>query len=159
MKTLSEVGTESPEWTNPSLDRPPSHSSALENLLVLVVDDHDDTREMLNVMLQRHGARVIAVKSAEEAVVAARTQNPNILVSDIEMPGEDGYSLIRRIRETEAETGRRLLAIALTAHARVEDRLRALSAGYQSHVAKPIEPAELIAVIESLTRATCKPAS
>ena len=159
MKTLSEAGTESPEWTNPSLDRPPSHSSALENLLVLVVDDHDDTREMLNVMLQRHGARVIAVKSAEEAVVAARTQNPNILVSDIEMPGEDGYSLIRRIRETEAETGRRLLAIALTAHARVEDRLRALSAGYQSHVAKPIEPAELIAVIESLTRATCKPAS
>jgi PAS domain S-box-containing protein len=152
MKPLSEEGTESPEWTNTSPDRPLAHSSALENLLLLVVDDHDDTREMLNVMLRRHGARVIAVKSAEEAVEAALNLNPDLLVSDIEMPGEDGYSLIRRIRENEIETGRRLLAIALTAHARVEDRLRALSAGYQSHVAKPIEPAELIAVIESLTR-------
>jgi PAS domain S-box-containing protein len=159
IKTLSEAGTESPEWTNPSPDRPLAHSSALDNLLVLAVDDHDDTREMLNVMLRRHGARVIAVKSAEEAVEAAGNLNPDILVSDIEMPGEDGYSLIRRIRETEAETGRRLIAIALTAHARVEDRLRALSAGYQSHVAKPIEPAELIAVIESLTRASARQAA
>jgi CheY-like chemotaxis protein len=74
------------------------------------------------------------------------------LISDIEMPGEDGYSLIRKIRKIESEQGGWMPAIALTAHARAEDRVRALAAGYQSHVAKPVEPAELVATISSLTR-------
>jgi CheY-like chemotaxis protein len=77
---------------------------------------------------------------------------PDVLVSDIEMPGEDGYSLIRKVRANESSSGTRMPAVALTAHARVDDRMRALSAGYDAHVAKPVEPAELVMVIASLAR-------
>jgi PAS domain S-box-containing protein len=128
----------------------------LDGLRVLVVDDEADAPELLATVLSRCGAMVTAVRSTAEAIDALEQLKPDVLVSDIEMPGEDGYSLIRKMRSIEAERGGRVPAIALTAHARVEDRLRALSTGFDSHVAKPVEPAELVAVIASVVRRITK---
>jgi CheY-like chemotaxis protein len=90
--------------------------------------------------------------STGEALKALEHYKPDILVSDIGMPGEDGYVLIEKVRASEGKRGDRIPAVALTAYARVEDRLRALSAGYDMHVPKPVEPVELAMVIASLTR-------
>jgi len=124
----------------------------LDGLKVLVVDDEPDTREMLRVGLTRCGAHVTATGSTREALAAIEKERPDLLISDIGMPGEDGYDLIRRVREMPPQSGSRLPAIALTAYARVEDRLQALRAGYQMHVPKPVEFAELVAVAASLVR-------
>jgi PAS domain S-box-containing protein len=128
-------------------------SPSLEGLSVLVVDDEPDARDLLTAILEERKAKVTTVASAAEAYETIEWLRPDVIISDIGMPGEDGYSLIRNVRLKEAR-GRQgwRPAIALTAHARVEDRLRALSAGYQAHVAKPVEPAELVAVIASLVR-------
>jgi CheY-like chemotaxis protein len=124
----------------------------LEGLRVVVVDDEADARELLTTVLNQCRAEVLTASSAAEALSEIEKFNPHILVSDIGMPGTDGYELIRQVRELEkAENRRRIPAIALTAYARVEDRLRALSAGFQMHVPKPVEPAELAAAIASLT--------
>jgi signal transduction histidine kinase/ActR/RegA family two-component response regulator len=125
---------------------------ALDGIKVLAVDDEADARHLLAAVLERCGAEVRACGSAAEALAALEEYEPDILVSDIGMPGEDGYSLITRLRALEAERGGRIPAVALTAYARVEDRLRALSAGYNMHVPKPVEPAELAVVIASLTQ-------
>jgi signal transduction histidine kinase/ActR/RegA family two-component response regulator len=122
----------------------------LVGLRVLVVDDEADAREILAVVLRSCGSEVTTVSSASEALAALKRLKPDLLVSDIEMPDEDGYSLIANVRSLEQESGGQIPAIALTAHARVEDRMRALSAGYQMHIAKPVEPAELVVVIASL---------
>lgn len=123
----------------------------LDGVKVLVVDDEPDTREMLRVMVGQFGASVKTCSSSSEALNVLKEWEPDVIVSDIEMPGEDGYELIRKVRRAEANTGARLVpAVALTAYARVEDRMRALSAGYQMHIAKPAEPAELAIVIASL---------
>lgn len=127
---------------------------SLIGLHVLVVDDQADARELLAIVLTRCGAEVVTVASAAEALAAIEQSKPDVLVSDIEMPEEDGYSLIRQVRATEAEREGRIQAVALTAHARAEDRMRALAAGYEMHIPKPVEPAELIAVIASLARRT-----
>jgi len=124
----------------------------LEGLNLLVVEDEPDARELISTILRVHKAEVRGVASPEEAINLLGEWTPDVLVSDIEMPGEDGYSLIRKIRASEANRGTRMPAVALTAHARVDDRMRALSAGYDAHVAKPVEPAELIMVIASLAR-------
>jgi signal transduction histidine kinase len=129
-------------------------SPVLEGLRVLVVDDDPDARDLLTTVLRGCQADVTAVSNAAEALEAISRQKPDVLVSDIEMPGEDGYSLIRNVRALDVEHGGRIPALALTAHARVEDRLRALSAGYKAHVAKPVEPAELVMVIASLAGRT-----
>lgn len=128
-------------------------SPLLEGLSVLVVDDDADARDLLSAILQERKAQVTTAASAAEAYETLEWLRPDVIISDIGMPGEDGYSLIRNVRLKEARerTGWKP-AIALTAHARVEDRLRALSAGYQAHVAKPVEPAELVAVVASLVR-------
>ena len=128
-------------------------SPSLEGLSIVVVDDESDARDLLTVILEARNAKVTAVASAAEAIKTIQSSRPDVIISDIGMPGEDGYSLIRKVRQMEVEDrhGWRP-AIALTAHARVEDRLRALSAGYQAHVAKPVEPTELVAVIASLVR-------
>jgi PAS domain S-box-containing protein len=124
----------------------------LKDLRVLVVDDEADARELLMTVLKQCQAEVKTVSSAAEALEEIEKFNPHILVSDIGMPGVDGYELIRQVRTREAAANRRRVpAVALTAYARVEDRLRALSAGFQMHVPKPVEPAELAAVIASLT--------
>jgi PAS domain S-box-containing protein len=124
----------------------------LDGLKVLVVDDEPDTRELLKVGLGQCGAEVTAVGSATEALEAITVKAPDLLISDIGMPDEDGYELIRRVRQFPAQSGGKVPAIALTAYARVEDRMQALRAGYQMHVTKPVELAELVAVAASLVR-------
>jgi PAS domain S-box-containing protein len=124
----------------------------LDGLRILVVDDEPDTRELLEVGLGRCGAEVMAAGSAAEALEVMATATPDVLISDIGMPSEDGYDLIRRVRQLPAGSGGRVPAIALTAYARTEDRLQALRAGYQMHVPKPVELAELVAVVASLVQ-------
>lgn len=126
----------------------------LDGLKLLVVDDEADTRELLGAVLEQCGAEVTAVGSAEEALEALEKLHPNVLMSDIGMLGEDGYALIRKVRALPAERGGGTPAVALTAYARTEDRVRALSSGYQVHIAKPVEPAELIAAVASLAGRT-----
>src|SRR5262249_37368560 len=127
----------------------------------LVVDDEDDARELIETALTQFGADVVSVSSAEEAYTLITATPPqgrlDIVVTDIGMPGEDGYSLIRRVREWESARGAHIPAVALTAYGRVEDRVRALNAGFQMHVPKPVEPAELAAVITSLIRRPMAP--
>lgn len=124
----------------------------LDNLTVLVVDDEHDTRELLREGLEYCGAKVTLAGSANEAMAAIRKEVPDVVISDIGMPGEDGYELIRRIRGLSNDSGGRIPAIALTAYTRVEDRMHALRAGYHMHVPKPVELAELVAVAASLVQ-------
>jgi signal transduction histidine kinase/ActR/RegA family two-component response regulator len=119
----------------------------LGGLRVLVVDDEPDTCDVLEAVLREAGAEVRACRSAAEALAELDTWWPDVLLSDIGMPGEDGYSLIRRVRAEEARHGRAIAAVALTAYARAEDRRKALSAGFQMHVPKPIDGDDLIAVV------------
>jgi PAS domain S-box-containing protein len=129
-------------------------SQELMGVRALVIDDEDDARELLKSALEHYGADVVAVSSAAEAytlITAAPSQErPDIIVADIGMPDEDGYSLIRRVREWEEGRGAYIPAVALTAYGRVEDRMRALKVGFQLHVAKPVNPDELVVVIKSL---------
>jgi PAS domain S-box-containing protein len=127
----------------------------LTGLRVLLVEDEPDARDLLVAVLTQCRADVRAVSNATDALLALETWQPEVLISDIEMPGEDGYSLIRKIRSLPPERGGKIPAAALTAYARAEDRLRALLSGFQLHVPKPVEPAELVAVVASLAgRAT-----
>jgi PAS domain S-box-containing protein len=128
----------------------PAELVRLDGATVLVVDDEGDTRDLLVAVLTQSGARVNAVATVTEALEVFKREKHDLLISDIEMPNEDGYSLIRRVRVLEGGAGRRIPAIALTAHARASDRLKALSAGYQLHMSKPVEPAELVVAIANL---------
>ena len=123
----------------------------LQGIKVLAIDDEADARHLLKAVLEQCGAEVRICASGDEVIAALEEYEPDILISDIGMPEEDGYSLIKRIRALEATRGGRIPAVALTAYARVEDRLQALRAGYSMHVPKPVEPAELAVVIASLT--------
>jgi PAS domain S-box-containing protein len=123
----------------------------LSGLRVLAVDDDPDTLELVSFVLEQADAQVLTATTAEAAVSLFEKEKVDVLVSDIAMPGTDGYQLIIRIREIAQARGQRIPAIALTAFTRTEDRLRALSAGFQMHLPKPIEPAELLAVVASLT--------
>lgn len=123
---------------------------SLAGITVLAVDDEPDARNLLKRVLEACGARVLLASSAAEALGLATSERPDMIVSDIGMPGEDGYDFIRRLRQLSAEEGGRTPAAALTAFARAEDRTRALRAGFQTHVAKPVEPTELTAVVASL---------
>lgn len=124
------------------LERLPS----LDDVKVLVVDDESNAREIISAVLSRCGATVTAVASAAEAMAALTQSSPDVLVSDIGMPNENGYELISRIRTL----GNKVPAVALTAYTKTEDRMRALAAGFNTYVAKPVEPAELALVIASL---------
>lgn len=122
----------------------------LHGLRIVVVDDERDARELLRSLLTTYGAEVTICSSANEAFEAVRREKPDLLVSDIGMPDEDGYSLIAKIRRLPETEGGKTPAIALTAFARIEDRIHALSQGFQMFVPKPVEPNELIAAIRSL---------
>ncbi|MEI2583105.1 ATP-binding protein [Scytonema sp. PRP1] len=122
----------------------------LNSTKVLVVDDEVDAQELLKRVLEDCGANVLTASSAEEALELVQSYKPNVVVSDIGMPGKDGYDFIRTLRGLPSDMGGNIPAAAVTAFARFEDRIRALRCGYQTHVAKPIEPAELIAVVASL---------
>jgi CheY-like chemotaxis protein len=129
---------------------PASGERTLAGLVVLVVDDEEDALQLESRVLTAHGAEVHTAASAREAFAKVASLKPDVLVSDIGMPDEDGYTLIRKIRSLPAEQGGHTLAVALTAYARREDAQRAFAAGYQRHVAKPIEPGELANVVANL---------
>jgi CheY-like chemotaxis protein/two-component sensor histidine kinase len=122
----------------------------LDGVTVLAVDDEADARDLLRYILEGAGARVLSSSSVEEALDLLRQGGIDVVLSDIGMPLEDGYSLIRKIRQLPDDGSRRIPAVALTAFARGDDRRRALVAGFNMHVAKPVEPAELVAVVGSL---------
>ncbi|WP_334747733.1 hybrid sensor histidine kinase/response regulator [Nostoc sp.] len=126
----------------------------LDGLRVLIVDDEADARHLLTMILRQYGAQVMAAPSASDALLALQEYRPHILVSDIGMPQEDGYTLIRQVRALPTDQGGRIPAVALTAYARAEDRTQALLAGFQLHVPKPVNPGELAAVIANLTGRT-----
>ena len=123
---------------------------SLHGLRVLVVDDDHDGLALAGAILGSAGAETRTCLSAAEGLQVLQDWRPHVLVSDIEMPDEDGYAFLRRVRTLEVARGGRTPALALTAYGRVEDRLRALVAGFNMHVPKPVEPAELATVVASL---------
>jgi CheY-like chemotaxis protein/two-component sensor histidine kinase len=127
-----------------------STGAQVTGIRVLVVDDEHDTRELLTTALGEYGAEVIAVPSVAHALEKLLLFQPDVLVSDIDMPKEDGYTLIASLGTLEAKTGHRICAIALTGHASAEDRRRALLSGFHAHVSKPVEPLELARIIQKL---------
>ncbi len=131
-------------------ERNSSDSCLLDGLRVLIVDDEADTREVLSTLLRERGAKVTSVSSVDAALEVIAQFKPDVLVSDIGMPDQDGYVLIQRVKEMEADIGIRIPAIALTAYARVEDHQKALLAGFQLHMTKPVKSDELIACVASL---------
>jgi PAS domain S-box-containing protein len=130
--------------------REPAGPPRLHDLTVLVVDDQEDVRELLSAVLGRCGATVVAVESTAAALAALDRCRPDVLLSDIEMPGEDGYSLIRKVRQRSPERGGDIPAAALTAYTRPEDRLQSLRAGFHRHVPKPVQPDDLAELVASL---------
>ncbi len=119
---------------------------------LLIFDDEADAREFMRVLIEQCDARVVTASGMDEALAAIGMDRFGLILSDIGMPHHDGYELIRRVRALAASEGGRTPAVAVTAFARAEDRTRALRAGYQSHLAKPVEPTELTAMIASLTQ-------
>ena len=148
MMIASERAASANSHAHLAFDQPPD----LSGIKILAVDDEADARMLLDALFKQCGAEIRTCSSVAETLEALQEYKPDVLVSDIGLPGEDGYSLMRKIREQEAGTGERLPAVALTAFARTEDRVQALSAGYNMHVPKPVEPAELALVIASLVK-------
>jgi PAS domain S-box-containing protein len=147
-------------YTQPDKERPylraalresqPLAEVSLADVHVLVVDDEPDARELVKRLLEMAGATVSMAASTSEAMECILARRPNVLVCDLAMPGEDGYSLIRWLRVLEESQESGLPALALSAYARSEDRTKAIRSGFQNHLAKPVEPAELMAVVSSL---------
>jgi PAS domain S-box-containing protein len=144
-----------PGAPTPSTTPLSEHHAGLAGVRVLVVEDESGARKLTSTILSRYGAMVTAVSGSSEALDAlagcAEGGLPDVIVSDIGMPGEDGYALIRKVRALAPEKGGSIPAIALSAYARSEDRARALSVGFQCHVSKPVEPLELITIVANLT--------
>jgi PAS domain S-box-containing protein len=130
-----------------SLDCPPE----VAGLKILAVDDDADTCDMIRAALEQCGVKVETATSADAGFEAFRSFQPDVLISDVQMPDVDGYEFIRRIREFEKPLRTKVPAVALTAFARIEDRVKSLAAGYQMHIAKPVEPGELITIVASLS--------
>jgi len=134
---------------------PFNYSASLNQLRILIVDDDADARLLLLSILEECGAEVVAAASASEGLsYLINSDRFDLLISDIGMPGEDGYTLLRRVRSLKPQQGGQILAIALTAYAREEDRQAAFSAGFQSHLTKPIDPTQLISLIVDLVDQT-----
>jgi PAS domain S-box-containing protein len=149
----SEPGREHPKSRH-ELPVPPSIS--LENVRVLVIDDDPDARKLLQMMLEAAGAKVNTAASATQGLEELLTQPIDALVCDIGMPEMDGYTLMRNIRALGDSEKSKVPAVALTAYARLEDRMEAIRSGFQNHLPKPVEPSELLAVIQSLTNPRSK---
>jgi CheY-like chemotaxis protein len=158
---LSAAEIASGQW--PRLDSAASSSASappsgrLEGLRVLVVDDDVDALDLASAILTRAGAETRLAVSVAEALDVLRQWRPDVLVSDIEMPGEDGYSLMRTVRALNAEEGGRIPAVALTAYGRLQARLSSLTAGFSMHVRKPVDPVELTTIIATLTERPSAP--
>jgi CheY-like chemotaxis protein len=140
------------EFTGPTagnileIECPPS----LQGLRVLVVDDEADTRDMMCAVLEHCRIDVVTARSTSEAMEAIAQFRPDVLISDLGMPEEDGFALIAQVRALPAERGGQIPAAALTAYVRAEDRMKVLRSGFQLHVPKPFEPAELVTVVANL---------
>src|SRR5262249_19147232 len=134
-------------WRNISLQCPPE----IAGLRILAVDDDADTCDMMRTVLQQCGGIVRTATSAASGLEIFRMWQPQVIISDIGMLDVDGYEFIRRVREYERPGGNKVPAIALTAFARIEDRVKSLASGYQMHVAKPIEPGELLTIVASVS--------
>lgn len=130
----------------------PAPPQDLRDVRVLIVDDEDDVRSAVVHLLEQHGAQVAALPSGAAIQEALREHRPHVLLFDIGMPGEDGYSLVRRVRSLPSASGGMTPAISLTAHARTEDRARALAAGFDDHLPKPLDVPRLVRVIAELSR-------
>ena len=139
-----DVDTGAPEGSRPERAWTVSDRAALKGVRLLVVEDDADSRGMLVLVFERSGAKVTAAASAEEAMEAMRRATPDLLVCDIGLPGQDGLEFIRKVRALEAEKGGRIPALALTAYAGPADHERALAAGFDKQVSKPVVPAELV---------------
>jgi CheY-like chemotaxis protein len=125
-------------------------SPELVGLRVLLVDDDDDSRDSMTMLLRVYGAAVTAVGSTREALAALSEGIPDVLLSDLSMPGEDGYALIRKVRALPAHRGGHVPAAAVTARVTGEDRARVLAAGFQAHVPKPVDAVEFATVVARL---------
>ncbi len=125
-------------------------SAILKGVRVLVIDDEEDARELLTMALTQNGAEVRTAATVQDALEILKQWNPNVMVSDIGMPGEDGYDLIRTVRALESEKDETIPALALTGYASAEDAARARVAGYQTHMAKPVAPSDLVAAVATL---------
>ncbi len=128
----------------------PNRLLVFEGARILVVDDEKDTREFYRAVLEQQGAAVTTVASVSEALESFEEQRPDVILSDIGMPVQDGYSLIRQVRALELQGGRRIPAVAMTAYARDIDRTNAIAAGFQKHLSKPVAPDQLVAVVAHL---------
>jgi CheY-like chemotaxis protein/anti-sigma regulatory factor (Ser/Thr protein kinase) len=136
---------------NESIEPPPPPQQVLDGLRILVVDDEEDARELLGLVLRQYGAHVSEAHAAKQGLSALGTARFDVIVSDIGMPGEDGHAFIRQVRSLGTkERASRTPAIALTAYARIDDRRKALAAGFQMHLAKPIKAASLVAAVAQL---------
>jgi PAS domain S-box-containing protein len=142
---IEEHSTEKSAILNPQ-------SSTLAGVRVLIVDDEQDARSLIQTVLERQGAEVLAVGNAREALAALALHKPDVLVSDIGMPDEDGYAFIRQVRARGPEQGGWIPAAAVSAYVGEENRRLALAAGFQLHVAKPVDPEELIRVVQTLAK-------
>jgi DNA-binding response OmpR family regulator len=129
-------------------------SGILAGLDILVVEDDNDTRFFITTVLEMDGAKVIPVISADAARQVLSELQPDVLISDIGLPGEDGYTFIRKFRALKSKNSGRVPAIALTAYADTEARIRALEGGFDTHVSKPVDPDELVEIVASLV-ASC----
>lgn len=157
LKQNSSQGMNSEDNTDDRSDRSPAQGAVVSNSLqplsgvkVLLVDDEADTRDLLDFILVEAGATVTTAKSAGEALAAFDQTSFDVLLSDIGMPVMDGYMLIQQIRARSSAQGGTIPAIALTAYASEADRDQAIAAGFQKHIAKPVDPAELVSKIASL---------
>jgi len=141
---------DSEQFENNSNPATPLPTESLAGLKILVVDDNPDTLEFMTTALSQYDVKVITANSAHEALQRLQEARPDILLSDIGMPGEDGYVLIRQVRSLPQEKGGQIPAAALTAYVREEDRMQALAAGFQMHIPKPIDPVHLLQVVTKL---------
>jgi CheY-like chemotaxis protein len=148
------VQSGTPDAVAPSPPYAVEHPRSLGALRVLLVDDEPDAREALMGILQHYGARVRVAGSAADAIVALQHEPVDVLLADIGMPGADGYDLIRYVRSLESEEAARVPAVAVTAFASEADRRRALDAGFQMHLSKPVDPGALVAAVAALARPT-----
>ncbi len=138
------------ERSSTRIEAAPTPPGALRGVRLLVVDDDEDSRDLLACLLEDVGATVASASSASEAIRLLQESPPDVLLSDIGMPEVDGYAFIRKVRGMPSDRGGKTPAIALTAYARTSDGERALAAGFQAHVTKPVDPDKLTAVIASL---------
>ena len=129
----------------------------LARLTILVVEDDPDARELMQAVLEQRGATVVSAESVARAFEQLETARPDVIISDIAMPEEDGYVLIKKIRARGARKSGDIPAAALTAYAKIEDRVSILAAGFQMYLSKPADPSELIAVVASLASSRRRP--